>query len=234
MTVTHLPNHGLNTYVTTTGLSLRLKPVRMVVYAKKDIEIRNEFIERGEQIEPPTYSITTAGGEVYTYPLTEALLEVPGDDNQTYQNKLAWAAHLDALQRLVATQAEQRIITMLAMGVREFEVPPLEEWQDELEFMGYEMPDNPLLQKAYYLIYFELNEMDFQAINQQIELLNMGKAVTSERVAFFQDAIQSEMGKRLDQTIARIKEGFEGLDGGKPVHRNDDGEEVGTDAAPVG
>ena len=229
---------AMDEYETTTGLVLKLKPVRSVVYARKAVELKRKFIADGEPVEPPMYTIKTANGEDFQYPLAPELLET-GDAEETYHNRLKWAAHLDALGRLAAAQGEAQVIAMLALGVRDYQYPPVEEWQDELSFMGYEMPADDLTRKAYYLIYFELNDMDFQAIRTQIDMLNMGKAVTPERMATFRGSVQSEVELRFDQGVARIEKHLAELtrereaersDGGPAISGNDDGEGVEPDA----
>jgi len=227
---------AIDEYETSSGLILQLKPVRSVVYARKAIEIRRKFIEDGDPIEPPEYVIKDASGEEFSYPLTEDLLET-NDPEETRLNKLKWAAHVAALKRLSSAQGEAQIVTMLALGVRNYEPPDPEVWQDELAFMGYEMPEDPLTRKAYYLIYFELNDMDFNAIKSQIEMLNLGKVITPERMSLFRGAVQSEVELRFDQGAAElqkhldgIKQEAEGVDSLDALLGDDDGESVEPDA----
>jgi len=225
----------LTTFTATDGTVLKLHAVREVAIARRIQYVETQLRKEGAPLDPPTKKIVALGGKGDTeyVPLTDLTLEVRDDPEQTERNKVLWAKHQDAIIKMAELQREERIKTMLALGTElEGGVPPLETWRDQLDYLQVEIPEHPLDQKAYYLLFIILNDYDLNVLVSQIQMLGMGKAVTGDQVESFQESVQSEMGEAISSLVRAAQERVERLRVARTPETTGDesGEVVGTAA----
>jgi len=205
----HDMDERLTTFVTTDGVKLRLKSVRKISVDRRQQKVEAELRAQGLPIDVPTRTTVALGGKGDTeiIPLSAKTLVMRDDPDGTARNEALWRAHEDALLKLSELQKEEMVITMLALGVEiDGGVPPVEEWSDQLDYIGVEMPAHVLDQKAYYLLFCVLSDVDLNILLSQIQMLGAGKAVTGEQIAEFQDAIQSQMGEAINSLVESAKD----------------------------
>ena len=120
------------TFTASSGITCQVRPVpeTLAELAKKKVE--KDFRERGEAIDPPTYTIKTASGKEIPEPHDESTL-------QTDEDRALWRAHQAALERLAAAQTEAESKVWLMRGLV-FELPEDDTWMDEQEEIGVEVP----------------------------------------------------------------------------------------------
>jgi hypothetical protein len=202
----------LNTFIATDGTVLKLRAVREVSIARRQQQVEAKMRLEGAPLDPPTRTIVALGGhgDAEKVPMTAETLNVLDNPEQTARNKALWAAHETALVKLADLQREERVKILLALGVEiEGGIPPLDQWRDQLDYLGVAVPEHPLDQKAYYLMFVVLNDYDLNVLLSQIQMLGMGKAVTGEQVASFQESVQSEVGEAVNSLVRQAKERVE-------------------------
>lgn len=128
---------------TVDGAELKLHPVSQVLLQRLRQAVRKQYEERGEPLAAPTYTATTVTGETETHPHDPTTLETDAD-------KAAWAAYLDANQRLQAEMNERVTRVMITRGVDLPDVPG--GWLNEMHELGIELPSDPVELRAEYLV----------------------------------------------------------------------------------
>jgi len=230
----HMDNR-LSTFEATDGTILKLRPVRDVAIERRQQRIEDAMREEGAQLDPPTRTVLALGGlgDAVEVPLNENNLEVVDNPEQTARNKELWKRYQDAVVKLSTLQSEERIKTMLALGV-DVDVPPIEEWRDELEYIGVDIPDHPRDRKAYWLLFIVLNDYDLNVLLSQLQMIGMGKAVSGEDVESFQTAVQSEMGESIKSLVReaqdRLSRAKARVESASEIPGDEGGEELGATA----
>ena len=135
---------NLTLYKTESGETIRVKPVSNLAITMIRLKVRDEFREAGEPVDVPTYSAETVAGDVQTFDLDEASIEVPDDAEETARRKALWDAHQDATYRMAAEQNKRLVRYVYSEGVLT-EVP--DGWVEEMREYGVPIPDSPKEQK---------------------------------------------------------------------------------------
>ena len=143
------------TITTVSGRVVKCRPVSDTLVTLALAQIEKEYRGRGEPIDAPTYTLTImlpggeAGTETHTH--DETTLEAPGDEALTKSNKIAWAEHLSAKERLLAAQNAKREYLWFMAGL-DFEMPANDSWaQEQAELYGIEVPNEPAARKLHYI-----------------------------------------------------------------------------------
>lgn len=180
-------------YVTETGVSLKLAPVRQVLLAKVRINVEQELRKAGKPVDPPMYTLTNVVGEPETFPLSEDTLEVADDPQLTQLNKARWAKYQKVLSEIERIVADQTFLLTLKLGVQ-CDVPD-DGWDKTLEKevgMTFDA-DDPMDRKAKWLMYCVLTPYDLQMLPLRMNTLSVGKMVKAEDVAAFLRTVDAKI-----------------------------------------
>ncbi len=124
------------TFTTVGGQVLEYEPVSPLALEMSERGTRKKYIDAGEPIEKPTYTVETAGGGDQTFEHDEkSILDYPGAAE-------AWKAYLDANQRLNAEIAEIR--TQLILSAVMVELPVDDKWLRRQRRRNIEVPAPPV------------------------------------------------------------------------------------------
>ena len=124
------------------GLEVKLQPTSQTQTQRIQTGIEKRWRERGEPVDPPTYTATTATGETETYTHDETSLT-------TDKDRTAWAVYQDALARMTAEINLRVTQYLLLQGVVGCEPTP--EWAEEQTWYGVEAPEDPRERRMLYL-----------------------------------------------------------------------------------
>jgi hypothetical protein len=124
-------------FLTSTGVELILKPISPVLRAK--------VIAGVEQPEKPTYESKTVGGGIEIHPHDATTIE-------TDEEKAAWAAYLDAQAKAEAEVNERVAKLMWTRGIDwdALELPEDESWVAQQEELGVTVPEKERERKMHY------------------------------------------------------------------------------------
>lgn len=124
------------------GKDYQVQPISETLVNLAKDAIRRKFIERGEPVAPPTYTVTLAGGATEDIPHDEKSLE-------TDQDKMLWKLHQDALTRL---EEEQNMAAMKVwMSGLVFDMPETDDWKNMQQWLGVVIPTEPMELRYHYL-----------------------------------------------------------------------------------
>lgn len=224
------------TYTTEDGIVLRLKAIHPNVLSKAAMAVEDEFRERGEPLDVPTYMVpTVGGGEQGPFPLDEESLDVPGDKEKTKLNYAQWDAHKAALARLDEAQAEQYARARLLYGIDWSSVEiPNDDWLELQEMVGIKIPENEIERKLHYLLTEVLTSYDMQLLLPMINVLSAGRSVSPEDQERFRAALRGAVEERGRLAVGAAIDTYGLLVQQAKVLRNDNGAGVGDSTEPVG
>ena len=222
------------TFVTETGVVLRLKAVREPLVRARLRALEAEYRKDHPEMEVPTYRAETVAGDVQEIELDEDSLVNPGDPVATKINQARWRKHTAAKKEWAEIAVEQEYLTWLMLGV-EVDLP--DGWEAEIEAVGVNLPDDPLQRKACWLHFVALSLGDQQLLRGELQILSMGNVVKDDQVhscrTSARGALERAARAGLDDALKAFAEGP--LVGRPAVQRADDGESVGReDAERVG
>lgn len=123
-----------HTFTTADGREIKIRPVSLFVIDR----LRAGFVFPPK----PTYTATTAGGDVEVHDHDEKTLV-------TDEDKAAWAAWKAEMARLSADYAEKANRTWVMLGT-DIDVPD-GDWIKLHEFCGLTVPADPLERRWYYI-----------------------------------------------------------------------------------
>jgi len=144
--------------------------------------------------EIPTYEAKTAAGEIEIFPHDETTLESDED-------RKAWAAYQSALT--AASEAENDIMmrTMMLKGIDvKLSGDAFENWKDEQEYLGLEIPTNKSALKVYYIETEILgNNQDIADIMTKIvEASGVSQEVVANAKEKFRSAVSGETPESIE------------------------------------
>lgn len=132
-----------NTFQTIEGTTIKVKPVSDTLVSLAKASIEREFRQRGEPVDPPTYTVKTASGaEMVEYHDATSV--------QTPDEIAAWNKHVDAVKRLREAQRKHSLKVRLLRGV-EFVMPQDNTWEQEQRQLGVDVPTDETDRKYHYL-----------------------------------------------------------------------------------
>jgi len=194
-----------HTYVTKGGLTIRLKSVsgRLIALAQSAVEA--EFREAHRPIDPPSFTAVVFGGEEAEFPLTEDLLDAPGDEKETQRRKAAWAAHKQALEDLEDEHGKVQTSALLGLGCK-FDMPSDDAWIAEVMWAtnGKPIPENPIDRRVFFLLNYAMDEVEIQMLLSQLQMLSAGMNPSEQDVASFRGGILSKMERATRKAIAGV------------------------------
>lgn len=166
-------------FYTEDGRKVPICSISLTDLKMAEIGIRQEYAERGEPIDPPTYEVKTVGGDVITHFLDETCLEATGNPEETVRRKTAWLNHLDALSRM---KAEIGAVTndIFLDGI-DVTLPEDKSWIEIKRKRHIRVPDDPEEQlRAYKVGVILRTPRDFVLAQQAIIFLSSSGAVSME------------------------------------------------------
>ncbi len=147
----------LTTYTTQKGMTIKLIALSQIMIEMMRGAAVTEFREAGEPIATPTYEAKTVAGDIEELPLDEKSLEVKGDEEETKRRTDAWAAHEDALERLMAAQRKRVLTYHFGNGI-DIEIPG--SWEVWMKKYGIEVPEDPEERMTCYIMTSVLPSQD--------------------------------------------------------------------------
>ena len=190
----------MSEFVTGKGVTLTLSELAPPLIERVAAKIEMEYRERGQLIDPPTYSLKTVAGELQEFKMTENNLH-PTDENEAELRQARWAEYQDATIRLLEDQQEARVKFQLTYGVS-FAMPGDDRWQKLVKAAGIEIPEDEDDKRFVCLWYTLLTPFEVQQILAELALLAYGKAVSSEEVQSFRDSMEDSVRRTARDTIA--------------------------------
>lgn len=194
------------------GKIYKLKRINRVLLDAEEQRVRQEWIDAGEPVEIPTYTLTDGKSDPQTFQhrVTEKgnTLDVKNDPKQTALNHAVWDAHIDALERLVVAQQEAKTRMGFAFCI-ECELPEDDEWIEMLEYAGVEIPEDKPGKRFTYLWYYALSMYDKQQLIPMLELLSLGKMVKPEQMELFRSRISGAMDEQADTIMDGIADSLD-------------------------
>lgn len=173
------------------GAMVEVQAVSDTLIGMAQEAVRRRFIEAGEPINPPTYTVEHPGGATSQEPHDETTLE-------TDEDRAAWAKHQEALTRLAAAQSEAQMKVWFSGLV--FEMPADDAWIELQRWMGVEVPDEGL-ERRYHYIVTELVKTpeDMFRVLEAITAVSYEGAITeddlSSAIRSFRDQLQAKPSK---------------------------------------
>lgn len=123
-------------FFTTAGVEVEYTPASAVEIEMSEAALRKEYIERGEPLNVPTYTVQLAGSTPEN-PLTQTF-EHDATTLQSDEDKAAWKAHLDALSRFDNELNELR--TQIVIDCLKIELPEDTRWMSKQKRHHIELP----------------------------------------------------------------------------------------------
>ena len=224
----------MQTFTTVGGTVLTIKPVTAFFILQVAMKVEREWREKGEPIDPPTYTLKLAAGDEETFPhqVTDEIntLEVEGDPEQTKVNKLRWAKHLAAFEKFQEAQ-DTAVRDALIRECVEYEVEEKGGWQEKWERLGIPIPKD---QRFFYLKHELLTAADYMTLTSELRLLADGKEVTQEMQDALGRLFRSAVGPTEWKGIKQLFDRARAMVGASETGPVADGEGLGIDAEPVG
>ena len=243
-----------NVYVTVAGVEVPIGPVNLFDLNLAAEGLRREFYERGEPLDPPTYTAELAGGGMQTFEHDEDTLEVTPemvlsealDDPEkameiaayrTAVNREAWATYLDANARLIAEQGALRMEIMLD-GVKA-ELPADNTWEIRRKRRHLEVPDDPIEKRLYYiqreLLFTTADAENALAAIIRLSSQGMPEEAIKAAEAMFRHQVQAAFirPERSGDTSGGPEDEAGPVVAQPKVRRRSRGKKLGADAQPV-
>lgn len=159
------------------GLRIELLPVQPMLL--------NKVMTSIETPRRPTYETRTVSGKVQNLPMDEkAAKETPGGEVQ-------WQYYLEETERALTEQNNRVVNAIFVMGTN-FDIP--EDGWDQIQVaIGVEVPTQPALRRAHFLITAisdpaELNEI----ISKIVRLTGVSEEVIAQAENTFQHSVRHE------------------------------------------
>jgi hypothetical protein len=180
-----------NTVTTTHGLTLTVYPVPRADLERIAAQVRKQFEQRGEILEPPTYTVETPiGTEIYPHD------EISIAD-ASEEEKEKWQRYQDAQRRMMAEiwLRNMRLAIIRGLRLKPDDVP--QEWLEEQRLLELEVPDDPMERLLTYVRSALLpTELDVQRVIAKALSLSMLGMVGEEEVAAMEASFLGGMGGR--------------------------------------
>lgn len=188
-------------FVNSRGDVIHILPVQYDRIVRIERGVERRFRERGEAIDPPTYEAELPGGEKEVIAWDEVAIEKDG----TPEDKEVWAIYQATLARMKAEQVSLTTRYVLLKGI-DSEDPP-QEWIDESQYLGLDLPEDPRDLKLDYIVSEKLpTAQDVStAIGKSITLGLLG-VVDEEGLEAMEATFQRAMENIQDRARAALAE----------------------------
>lgn len=171
-------------FTTTDGMQIKLRPIASQLFVMIRRALEREFRERGEPIDPPTYSVTTASGAVETHTHDEKSLTTDAE-------RAAWAEYQAATRRIEAAYNDKVARLIFTQGLA---LPPMpEDWPAKMKALGAEPAADPDERYTEYVTveYLKTPHDIKQAIAEVMKLSVHG--VPQEQMAAIEELFRSTL-----------------------------------------
>jgi hypothetical protein len=187
------------TFTTRDGRILRLRPISPLLVGSARGKVEKEWRERGEPLDPPTYSVQTVGGpEAYDYDATS--IETAPDED-----KARWALHLNAVERMERAWRIAWLEIVLVFGVEADEDYEKGDWEKRLLRWGANPDDIPKEadeRRAFYLATIVLTDPDDVAdLLFQLDLIRRQPGLEEEQVRIALESFRRPLRERARRAI---------------------------------
>ena len=208
-------------YTTERGLELNLRPARVVLIEIAAIEVEKEMRAEGKPIDPPTWTMKLATGEVEILPHVIDdehkinTLIVPDDPLETARNLAKWKLYERAQAELTERQEEARTKALVIAGVEPFDIPEEDEGWEELVIKStggsITIPTADDLTQADerrfdYLWYYHLSPMDVHYLTMLLNMLSQGRVLSADKIEPFLADVRSKVEGRVWASLERAFE----------------------------
>jgi hypothetical protein len=172
------------TFVTSRGISVPIKPVSQF----KIDSLRMAKVE----ISPPTYRVSTVGGDEQEYPLDAVAAENKGRLDE-------WNAYLKEKQTAESGYAK-KFLEMVIWEGAEIEVPgPDSDWQKTNDYFGIKVPDNAIERKLFY-VYNELLGTP-EDIGDLVSQIFAVSRIDEEAVKILRDSFRAGIRRKTNRSL---------------------------------
>lgn len=165
------------------GTRIKLLPVQPMLLNKVMISVAIP--------KRPTYETKSISGKVQVHPMDEkAAKETPGGETM-------WMYYQEETESALSEQNNRVVTAIMVMGTEC--VVPQTGWQAKQKALGLDIPEDPDLLRAHYLLTHisdpaELNEI----ISKIMRLTGVSEEVISQAEGSFQRSVRSEPERPLD------------------------------------
>lgn len=183
----------MNTFIADDGREIEFQAISLVDFENAQAGIKKDFLKRKERITPPTYKVVLAGGGVAEHELTEDILEVVGDEEETNRRIAEWAEYKAATNKMNETIG--LITTEIVLDGIVVKQEDVQEWAKRQRRRYIELPDDP----EKLTLEYKMNEVlktpaNLLRAQQEIIILSGSGAIRREDVEAasrsFHDSVQ--------------------------------------------
>lgn len=174
-------NNDGKVFVTSDGLQVPIAPISLIEMDLAEAGLRQDFLDQGEPLDPPSYTVQTVGGGEEIHFHDETTLEVPGDEVKTAENLKAWEAHIEALKR---HNAERSVIqSNIILDGLQVELPEDDAWEIRQRSYHIRIPVDPIEKRRHYIQTVILKTPDdLMRLMEQVMILSTQGVVSEEAV----------------------------------------------------
>lgn len=131
-------------FTTLAGKTWKVRAVSLTIRQLVEQRVRREFEAAGEPLDPPTYEVKLASGQVQNEAHDETTLD-------TIEDKVLWNIHQKALLRLRMKQNVEVMKVKFVRGIV-YDWPPADaNWEANQQMLGIEIPAGDFEKRYHYL-----------------------------------------------------------------------------------
>lgn len=201
-------------FETTAGIKISIQPISMLDLQLAQDAVENEFRERGEPIDPPTYEVEVLGGEKEHHQHTAETIKDASDEE-----KEAWKKHFQAMEEM-QKEIQDRTAFVFLEGVV-FELPTDDAWiKRRKRLFGETVPEDEDERKLYYLNNVLLKTpADKSGITLKIQRISLTGA-NEEAIQAMETLFRHQMGIQERDALEQIKTLVQETESGLVVQPN--------------
>jgi len=195
-------------FFTTAGVEVEYEPASAVEIEMSEAALKQEYLDRGEQLAIPTYTVELAGSTPEN-PITQTF-EHDEKSLSTDTDKEKWKAYIDANARYNAELNDLR--TMIVLDCLHIELPEDERWKDRQKRHHVKFPDDPYELRHHYIrtmvlrsvedIYLAMQKVIVASLSGSVDEAAIEASLRTFRNTIQQAGFQAAEEIRSDQTVA--------------------------------
>lgn len=190
-----------DSFINSIGREVHCKPLSHDYITLKTRVVEKRYRDRGEPLDPPTYSFEAEGGATMVMPHDADTI---ADPKTTPEEKAAWVKHLEALSRL-NTEIEEVVTRSLCLDGVNYDFansPEYQDWQEEQEYIGT-LPERQIARQYLFirsrLVITAHNFVSGDSMSDRYKLLEtctmLGfEGATPEQISAARDLFRRQMG----------------------------------------
>lgn len=177
-------------FLTSTGKVIEIQAVSLDTINEIGISQRRKAMKGGALVAPPSYTVTTAGGDKQTYQHDEVSIV-----DATPEEKAAWDKHVESEKALLAAIAAYTMRYALFNGIVDNTIP--QPWLNSCEWNGIEVPEDERERRWLYIRTELVPTMKDQTFlfTSILRVSSEGSEELQERVAMLEETFRSSMEK---------------------------------------